>query len=520
MSEHDDLLAAFLKAPADRADEAFGELVAHVWHDGAAAPAALAAAPALVAAVQLADGDRLGRLLVLLGLLAETEYPAHGPLTAAVRTGMDRYLDVLRGAVKDSPLALAAVYLVAHFPADRDAILAAAAPLRLDPPDQTRLERALTELDRSDPDLGRAWPSPAEWDISAEEREFDRRWISTLSPEMVDLTWQNDTRSVLGTLGGKALWAQSHGSPVAAPDTNPYAEVEVGAVEPGELGPGAYARHAAALRCPTCFQPLAFAEGQAHCARCSGSYPIVHGVLDLSRRINAGAGKSDAPEDVADDALQNAAVLQGIGFHYETGMRPNFLRIMGSNWDGAVTPTSEDDYIADQIRGGPHQDGTVLDLAAGAGRWTAVLADAVGAGRVLALDLNEFMLYDLRSRLPEVAAVRASALDLPFADSSLDAVNFWNALQAVPEPDKALREVGRTLRPGGLLTLLTMRWGDDPVYRYFQKSHYFPARPEGFVLFSLEEIDRWLAEAGLRVVHREGPGTFVIVTAEKAEKKG
>ncbi len=519
MTGYEGLLTAFLKAPADRLDEAYAELVAHVWDSGNATADAPAAAPALVAACEVADADRIGRLLVLLGLLAETEYPAlDGPLTAIVRGGLDRYLELLRGAVKDSPLALAVQYVVAHFPADRDAILAAVGPLRLEPPDQTRLERALTVLDRADPDLGRAWPSPAEWDITEAEREFDRQWISTLSPELVDLTWHNDTRSVLATTGAKALWAQSYGPPVAAPDTNPYAEPV--ATDPGELAPAAFDRHAAALRCPACSGPLAFTEGQAHCEACSSSYSMVHGVLDLSRRIHAGAGKSDAPQDVDGDALQNAAVLQGIGFHYETGMRPNFLRIMGRNWDGAVTPTAEDDYISAQMRSNPHRDGTVLDLAAGAGRWTAVLADAVGADRVLALDLNEFMLYDLRSRLPEVAAVRASALELPFAEASLDAVNFWNALQAVPDPALALREAGRCLKPGGRLTLLTFRWADDPVYRYFQRSHYFPARPEGFVLFTAEEIDAWLADAGMRVVDRDAPGTFVIVTAEKAQKKG
>ena len=45
----------------------------------------------------------------------------------------------------------------------------------------------------------------------------------------------------------------------------------------------------------------------------------------------------------------------------------------------------------------------------------------------------------------------ADAMDLPYADNSFDAVLIANALHIVPDPVKALGEIERVLRPGGLL---------------------------------------------------------------------
>lgn len=51
--------------------------------------------------------------------------------------------------------------------------------------------------------------------------------------------------------------------------------------------------------------------------------------------------------------------------------------------------------------------------------------------------------------------------------------------------------------------------------RYFQSSHFFPSRPQGMLLFEREEIRRWLTEAGMRIRHMSGPGTFILITAER-----
>ena len=145
-----------------------------------------------------------------------------------------------------------------------------------------------------------------------------------------------------------------------------------------------------------------------------------------------------------------------------------------------------------------------------------MLAEAVGADRVIALDLGPPMLAALRERLPEVPAVLAGAAVLPFGDAVLGAVLCWNALQAFPaDAPAAIAEVGRCLRPGGTFTLLTFRNSDEPVYRYFVGRHHFPQHVDGLRLFDRPDVVEWITGAGMRIRDEFDHGLFVIITAER-----
>lgn len=500
------LLAAFRSAEPGALAEPFTALVETLWTDGTLVGPVDALVPLIVAEVETAASDRVGYLLVLLGLLSEAEYPVtDGPVTTAVRAGLPTYLDLFANSTPGQPLNLALLYLLSHLPDDRAAILSVADGLGLTPDDETRLRRCLQPLNRADVVLGRVWPSPHEWSLSDSQRDFDRGWIANLSDEQLTSTWRSDTRSVFAYTGAKAFWAVQHGTPTVVTDTGTHADPQPG--QPVDTGIDVFARHASAFACPVCHTSLDFTDAGGHCATCSVDYPLSHGVLDLS------GGSVDHGADDG-DVLQNAAAMQGIGYYYEAVLRPAFLRVMGSNWDGAITPTGEDAYLTEHTA---PTDGPLLDLAAGAGRWTAVLADKLGAERVVALDVITPMLVGLRGRLPELATIRGDALSLPFADASLGGVNCWNALQALPDAAHAIAEIGRCLRPGGVLTMLTFRWGSDRIYRYFQHAHAFPGSPDGIELFELEQITDWLAAAGLAVRTVGGPGTFVFITAQRSE---
>ncbi|MGW1777346.1 class I SAM-dependent methyltransferase [Streptomyces sp. NPDC002104] len=507
VTEH---LDAFVKAPADRLEAQFLRLAGAVWGQEDSASAAVTAAPALISLLDTVDDQRKGYVAVLLGLLAETEHPAtDGPVLTAVAEGTGRYLELLAAGGGGTPLTTALLYLLSHFPGHREAILAAAATeeLALDANDLTRLERTLRALDFDDPDLGRCWPSPAAWQLNEDEVGFDKEWIRALSPEQATSNWDNDTRTVLAYSGMKAYWAVRHG--IAVETAYPIASAE-GTGQASHLGGADFARHSDALRCPSCSGSLDFTDDGASCDACSVSFPLARGLLDLS---GGATGSQATEEDDTADLLQKLAAMPSMGVYYESVLRPAFLRVAGLNWDDAVTPEFEDAYLTAHTR---PVDGPVLDLCAGAGRWTAVLDQAVGTERLIAQDLGLPMLNALRRALPEVPAVIASALTLPYADATLGAVNCWNALQAFPEQaDIAISEIGRVLKPGGTFTLLTFRWADDPIDRYFQGSHYFPSRPAGMLLFELDEIKKWLADAGLSVTEESGSGSFVFITAER-----
>ncbi|MGR6975135.1 methyltransferase domain-containing protein [Streptomyces cynarae] len=497
------LAEAFVRAAPGDVPAGFRALVDALWSEGRASTDALAAVPSLVTALERAGTDRKGYLAVLLGLLAETEYPdLDGPLNGAVREHLDDYLALLGTEDIGTPLTLALLYLLSHFPGDREPILAAVSSLDLAPEDLSRLDRSLSTLDVSNPDLGRVWPSPSAWTLNADERAFDQGWIKELTPQQLVANWENDTRTVLGCTGARAYWAVCHGEPRNLPADPVPERREISApVADAAL----FAPHIGALRCPACRGSLDSHDGVARCAGCAARYPVAGGILDLT------APAQEEQGDASADFLEKLSRVPSMGLFYEAVARPAFLRVSGSNWGGTVTPQDEDQYIADHVR---PVDGPVLDLGAGAGRWTAVIAETVGAERLIALDSALPMLNVLRGRLPQVPSVLASAAELPFDDASLGAVVCWNALQAFyADAAAAIAEVGRVLRPGGTFTLMTFRRSDDPVYRYFQSAHRFPQHQGGLQLFDLDELKRWLAGAGLTVREESGPGTFVFITA-------
>jgi demethylmenaquinone methyltransferase/2-methoxy-6-polyprenyl-1,4-benzoquinol methylase len=62
------------------------------------------------------------------------------------------------------------------------------------------------------------------------------------------------------------------------------------------------------------------------------------------------------------------------------------------------------------------------------------------------------MLAEARRRLPDnVKLVEGTADELPFPDSSFDALTFTYLLRYVPDPAATLRELARVVRPGGTI---------------------------------------------------------------------
>ena len=93
----------------------------------------------------------------------------------------------------------------------------------------------------------------------------------------------------------------------------------------------------------------------------------------------------------------------------------------------------------------------VLELAAGPGLLAKHVAPA--AKRMAATDYSEGMIAEAKKGpCPENLTFEvADATDLPFADDSFDAVLIANALHVMPEPERALGEIDRVLRDGGVL---------------------------------------------------------------------
>jgi ubiquinone/menaquinone biosynthesis C-methylase UbiE len=100
--------------------------------------------------------------------------------------------------------------------------------------------------------------------------------------------------------------------------------------------------------------------------------------------------------------------------------------------------------------------GRVVEIGAGTGLNLAHYPD--GIDELVLTEPGESMARRLRARLREAGlgneVVRAEAESLPFADRSVDTIVSTIVLCTVEDPDQALREVARVLRPGGELLFI------------------------------------------------------------------
>lgn len=113
----------------------------------------------------------------------------------------------------------------------------------------------------------------------------------------------------------------------------------------------------------------------------------------------------------------------------------------------------------------------VIDLGCGSGAITTFVARAVGKpGKVYAVDIQREMLRQLERKLAKaenfdiknIELKVASAYELPVADESIDLVYMVTVLQEIPDKSRALREIRRVLKPGGILAVTELLF--DPDY--------------------------------------------------------
>ena len=159
---------------------------------------------------------------------------------------------------------------------------------------------------------------------------------------------------------------------------------------------------------------------------------------------------------------------------------------------------------------------TIGDLGCGTGQMTSALAPFVG--RVIAVDASAAMLQAARKRLQpfdNVELRRGDLEALPIDDARLDAATLTLVLHHLPEPQRALAEVARVLKPDGRLLIVDMLPHDRDNYRQ-QMGHVLLG-------FSEEHMRRILGETGFDAVRivalspdpkSKGPGLFV-ATAKK-----
>ena len=130
----------------------------------------------------------------------------------------------------------------------------------------------------------------------------------------------------------------------------------------------------------------------------------------------------------------------------------------------------------------------VMDLGCGSGAFTPFVARVVGEqGKVYAVDIQPAMLRQLERKLAKdgnqdiknIEMKRASAYDLPLEDGTVDLVYMVTVLQEIPDRSRALREISRVLKPGGILAVTEFL--PDPDYPW-RSTVIKICQREGFIL--------------------------------------
>jgi ubiquinone/menaquinone biosynthesis C-methylase UbiE len=147
-------------------------------------------------------------------------------------------------------------------------------------------------------------------------------------------------------------------------------------------------------------------------------------------------------------------------------------------------------------------DQRVLDLGCGEGRTTRYLADWI-EGPIFGADFSEAMIRVARSYSPtdRINFLVADAMDLSFKQNSLDVVISFTSFNNFPNPRRALEEISRVLKPGGLFLALIINgdeWARWARYVYLAPYYlYLLLKPRSWHrrLFSREEVRRLLVPA-------------------------
>jgi ubiquinone/menaquinone biosynthesis C-methylase UbiE len=113
----------------------------------------------------------------------------------------------------------------------------------------------------------------------------------------------------------------------------------------------------------------------------------------------------------------------------------------------------------------------VLEVGCGSGAFITSTARAVGeSGKVYGLDIQTKMLKQLRRKLSKnenndirnMVITSGSAYNLPYKDNIFDLAYMITVLPEIPDRNKALQEIKRVLKPGGVLAV--SEFLPDPDY--------------------------------------------------------
>jgi ubiquinone/menaquinone biosynthesis C-methylase UbiE len=159
----------------------------------------------------------------------------------------------------------------------------------------------------------------------------------------------------------------------------------------------------------------------------------------------------------------------------------------------------------------------ILDIPCGGGLAFRGLAPDTPV-RYVAADVSPFMLNRARAEaarrgLARIDFVPANVDQIPFDDATFDLCISYNGLHCFPDPEHAVTEMTRVLRPGGWLRGSAIVTGAGRVsaacIAIFQHANHFAS------VGKAEDVERWLAAAGIAEPQARQLGAYVVFDGRK-----
>jgi ubiquinone/menaquinone biosynthesis C-methylase UbiE len=197
-----------------------------------------------------------------------------------------------------------------------------------------------------------------------------------------------------------------------------------------------------------------------------------------------------------------------------------YFRANAGQWDVIrrmhVADSEVEQAILDCLPSGPLGD--VVDLGTGTGRMLELVAGR--ASRLVGIDRSREMLAIARAKLERTDATgwqvrHGDVHSLPLADESFDVALVHQVLHFLRDPEDALVEAARVLRPGGLLIVVDFARHEVEGLRD-EHAHVWLG-------FADQEVASWLAKAGLScrsIEHLAGdPLTVTLWSADRGQRR-
>lgn len=196
---------------------------------------------------------------------------------------------------------------------------------------------------------------------------------------------------------------------------------------------------------------------------------------------------------------------------YERWWRPGWGRL----FKGIGGPGMADEVRIARLLLGLSAGHAVLDVACGPGNFTRSFGKVVDHdGIAIGLDVSPSMLARAAADaehegVEDIAYVRAAATELPFRKESFEGVCCFGALYLIDDPEAALAEMRRVLKPGGRIALMTsLRRGPGlPLVKQGVKL------ASGLRLFERDEVTGELEALGFTEIHQRTSGLVQFVGA-------